>query len=205
MRRNLPAGWAAILLAILACQGRVGDGAASTPGAQADLKAEAWRVLAARVFEHRSDRTCVYAEWEILNSESFLANILRMFDSDFEVEPAEPLTDEQFEALLLASVQAQQPDWNPESVTDLFLQEGNSEAITSLIPLEFGLRSCDGPFKEGDYRYSFTPMGFSADLEDAIVYVELYCGPLCAGGTLYLLRHGAQGWSIIDEVMLWIS
>jgi hypothetical protein len=54
---------------------------------------------------------------------------------------------------------------------------------------------------------AFSPVVFSADSVDALVYLEYHCGGLCGGGDLYwLTRTGnGRGWRVQKKVMFWVS
>lgn len=47
--------------------------------------------------------------------------------------------------------------------------------------------------------------GFSPDRRHALVYVETYCGVLCAGGILVRLSHGGERWRVVEMLNLWVS
>ena len=170
-----------------------------------DIKAAAWQVLLDQVLEHRSDRTCVYPEWSQLADDSFLWMMLTDTFSEGSAETPAPPSAAELEIAILTTIHARQPEWSADSVSDLLRADERSETLKSLLPAEWGLKWCEGPFKDGDYRYSFTPMGFSKNLDEATIYVELYCGSLCAQGTLYLLRRDEKGWRLVEEMMLWVS
>jgi hypothetical protein len=39
----------------------------------------------------------------------------------------------------------------------------------------------------------------------AVVYAEMYCGPLCGGGTFYVLEKQNGTWEIIAKITMWVS
>lgn len=47
--------------------------------------------------------------------------------------------------------------------------------------------------------------GFSRDRRFALLYVETYCGPLCAGGTLVRLARDGERWRVVEMLRLWVS
>lgn len=52
----------------------------------------------------------------------------------------------------------------------------------------------------------FTPVAFSADTLDALVYYEYYCGGLCGGGNVVWFRRQSNGrWQVQKIVAFWIS
>jgi hypothetical protein len=52
----------------------------------------------------------------------------------------------------------------------------------------------------------FTPVAFSADTLDALVYYEQYCGSLCGEGTAVWLRRQSTGrWRVQKSVNFWIA
>lgn len=52
----------------------------------------------------------------------------------------------------------------------------------------------------------FTPVAFSADTLDALVYYEYYCGGLCGWGSAVWLRRQSNGrWQVQKTVGFWIS
>jgi hypothetical protein len=55
----------------------------------------------------------------------------------------------------------------------------------------------------GFYRFS-RPMYNSAQTE-ALVQVTLSCGPLCGGGTLYLLSKQEGEWTVKNRTLLWLG
>lgn len=60
------------------------------------------------------------------------------------------------------------------------------------------------PRRDGCERLS--PVAFSADSTEAMVYREVHCGGLCGDGTLYWLRRSSDGrWSVIGSLMFWVS
>jgi hypothetical protein len=48
-------------------------------------------------------------------------------------------------------------------------------------------------------------IGFNSIKDEALVYLEAWCGGLCGGGDLFLLRKKGDSWSIIGRVNLWVS
>jgi hypothetical protein len=51
-----------------------------------------------------------------------------------------------------------------------------------------------------------TPVVFTSDSLDALVYYEYYCGSLCAGGdAVWLKRDKTQRWKIRKVVGFWVS
>jgi hypothetical protein len=48
-------------------------------------------------------------------------------------------------------------------------------------------------------------VGFNAERDEALTYVEHGCGDLCGTGTYVLLRKSAKGWKVEKTVMLWIA
>jgi hypothetical protein len=52
----------------------------------------------------------------------------------------------------------------------------------------------------------FTPVAFSADTLDALVYYEYYCGGLCGEGSAVWLRGQSSGrWQVRKIVGFWVS
>ena len=47
--------------------------------------------------------------------------------------------------------------------------------------------------------------GFSRDRRHALVYVESYCGSLCAGGILVRLSRDGERWRVVRMLNLWVS
>ncbi len=48
-------------------------------------------------------------------------------------------------------------------------------------------------------------VGFDKQKKQAIVYMEHYCGDLCASGYFLLLKKGKEGWKVVSGYMPWIS
>lgn len=52
----------------------------------------------------------------------------------------------------------------------------------------------------------FSPVAFSSDSLDAMVYYEYYCGGLCGGGNaVWLTRRDDHTWRVRKVVGLWVS
>ena len=52
----------------------------------------------------------------------------------------------------------------------------------------------------------FTPVAFSADSLDALVYYEYHCGLECGGGdAVWLSRRGGGGWRVQKVIGFWVS
>ncbi len=52
---------------------------------------------------------------------------------------------------------------------------------------------------------AFSPVGFSADGDQAVFAFEMGCGSLCGAGHGVLMRRGATDWAIEDHRLLWVS
>jgi hypothetical protein len=52
---------------------------------------------------------------------------------------------------------------------------------------------------------TFSSIGYDEDLNQALVYVEYYCGSLCATGKYFSLEQKDGAWRIMHEHMRWIS
>lgn len=52
---------------------------------------------------------------------------------------------------------------------------------------------------------AFSEVGFNADQSQAVVYMMHIRGGLWGGGTLYLLQRRADGWTVTDRTVVWIS
>jgi hypothetical protein len=48
-------------------------------------------------------------------------------------------------------------------------------------------------------------VGFNSQKDEALVYLERYCGSLCASGDIFLLRKMNSRWGIIARINLWLS
>ena len=51
----------------------------------------------------------------------------------------------------------------------------------------------------------FSHVGFNKSKTQALVYFDHSCGNLCASGHYILLNKTADGWSVVENTMLWIS
>jgi hypothetical protein len=58
---------------------------------------------------------------------------------------------------------------------------------------------------DGTMRWSFSRAGLDARGQQALIEVDYYCGPLCAGGTLYEFALKDGKWTIAEQMMLYIS
>ncbi len=48
-------------------------------------------------------------------------------------------------------------------------------------------------------------VGFDAEGNRALIYVEMGCGSLCGHGRWYALEKQSNGWTITAQVLVWIS
>lgn len=48
-------------------------------------------------------------------------------------------------------------------------------------------------------------MGFSRYVNEAVVYVEFYGGPLGFDGSLYVLQRDLQGWKVVDIITIFVT
>lgn len=54
--------------------------------------------------------------------------------------------------------------------------------------------------------YGFSPVAYSKNGGEALVYMEYYCGPLCASGDAYWLSRDADGrWRLRQRIQFWVS
>lgn len=53
--------------------------------------------------------------------------------------------------------------------------------------------------------FGVSHVAFSRDGRTAAVYVESYCGPLCAGGDVTILERTTGGWRVKRVITLWVS
>lgn len=54
--------------------------------------------------------------------------------------------------------------------------------------------------------FGFSPVAYSEDGNNALVYMEYHCGPLCASGDAYWLVRDADGrWRVRQRVQFWVS
>lgn len=60
-------------------------------------------------------------------------------------------------------------------------------------------------FPRARVRLSVSPVAFSVDGAEAVVYYEYDCGGLCGGGDLAWLARSATGWAVRKIVPFWIS
>ena len=61
----------------------------------------------------------------------------------------------------------------------------------------------DNPASSG--AITLSRVGYDEELSEALVYVEYYCGILCATGKYFSLEKKDGTWIIIHEYMRWIS
>ena len=52
---------------------------------------------------------------------------------------------------------------------------------------------------------SLSDVGFNSQYTEALVYVAYYCGPLCAGGSFYVLKKTNGRWVVDHEIEHWVS
>lgn len=52
---------------------------------------------------------------------------------------------------------------------------------------------------------SLSRVGFSASMNQALVYIDHGCGGLCGTGHYVLLEKSADGWRVVNRRMVWIS
>ncbi|MDZ4775601.1 MAG: hypothetical protein SGJ23_02325 [Alphaproteobacteria bacterium] len=53
--------------------------------------------------------------------------------------------------------------------------------------------------------WTFSPVGFSPDGQEAMFLVETYCGMLCGGGHFVLMRRENRKWREVAFSQAWIS
>jgi hypothetical protein len=61
------------------------------------------------------------------------------------------------------------------------------------------------PYPEPSQILRLSRPGFSPDRRHALVYVETYCGFLCAGGRLVRLERDGERWRVVEMLGLWVS
>lgn len=59
------------------------------------------------------------------------------------------------------------------------------------------------PEARGILRLSYSAIDI--DSQTAIVYVGFFCGPLCGGGSIYVLAKLKDGWRVVNEKNVWVS
>ncbi len=53
--------------------------------------------------------------------------------------------------------------------------------------------------------WALSSAGVDASGTQALLYAGYACGPLCGGGTLYLLEKQNGSWTVKEQTMVWIS
>ena len=53
--------------------------------------------------------------------------------------------------------------------------------------------------------WTFSPVGFSADGQFAVMYAGQYCGGLCGWGGFILLENESGVWVVVGDKWLWVS
>lgn len=53
--------------------------------------------------------------------------------------------------------------------------------------------------------HSFSRVGFNTTKTKAVVYSEIACGPLCGGGSYYILHKEEGSWKTDKELQCWVS
>jgi len=97
------------------------------------------------------------------------------------------------------------------TVQPLFTSKLSPRIVSSVEISDFFKKKGDG--WEGFYRkypkssgyWAFSPVGYSNDSLEALVYVDHSCGYLCGTGHLVLLEKENGAWIVKNRVMLWIS
>jgi hypothetical protein len=114
---------------------------------------------------------------------------------------------------------------NPEAVTavqDFLLKNARPVRLTDIRLsgksrfVEFAALARHNEERDGWYRFagenggvdgylSLSRVGFNLFGTRAVVYVELFCGPLCGHGTYYVLERRAGKWQRVNDHLRWIS
>jgi hypothetical protein len=108
-----------------------------------------------------------------------------------------------------------------DTIDDYTFQNGESAVLQDLFALSVRCRLIDARKLSGDGLdwwstfqklyplasgvMTLSRIGFSEDLNQALVYVEYNCGFLCATGVYFSLEQKDGAWRIIKEHMRWIS
>jgi len=95
-----------------------------------------------------------------------------------------------------------------ETIDDYVAKNAKSHQLTKsfnlkleyiLIPEEkLGSSDVDG-------LIALSRVGFDSGSNQALVYIQHYCGPLCGGGNYMLLVKTRQGWIVKKRVNSWVS
>ncbi len=83
------------------------------------------------------------------------------------------------------------------------------EELTSIFggdrPLKYSWKAFHKKYPDSNGFFGFSRVGFNGSRTEAILYVQLKCGPTCGNGFMVHLKNGVFGWYTTQMVHLWVS
>lgn len=78
--------------------------------------------------------------------------------------------------------------------------------LADMVPInKNGRKSFKQLFPGATGIISFSHVGFDWKLDHAMVFTAVFCGDLCGGGTLYVLRKMHGRWRVVSSGLVWES